>query len=101
MNIIVEWVLPEVASNQRPLLYSRIETRTDASFPFKEVARAQAPAQSVTLADMAPGTYEVRVTAFDAAEVAGEPSDSAVITLAEAPGLIPPGKVTGVKLTQS
>lgn len=102
MNLIIEWVLTDVASDQRPLLYSKVELRADPSFPFKEVARVPAPGQGVTLPDLPAGTYEVRLTAVDAAEVSADPSDVASITLTEAPPVVrPPGKITGVKLTQS
>lgn len=100
MNIQADWTLPSVAADQRALAYSLVEMRSDPGLPFQEVSRPAAPLATVTLADIAPGTYELRVTAVDVSGAAGV-SASASITLATVPVFRAPGAITGLTLTQT
>lgn len=99
-NLRVQYVLPDVAADQRPLVEARVEMRSDPSFDFAEVATVTADLSKVVLTDLADGTYEVRVRAFDGTEF-GSYSDPASITLVTVPPPVrAPGQVTGVTLTQ-
>lgn len=103
MNLRVSWVNPGVAANQRPLLLTTIEMRTDPSFPFTEQARVQHvanPNDTVLLPDLAAGVYEVRVRAYDGIDFGPYSAVASIELVGVPPAIVPPGQPTGLVLTQ-
>lgn len=103
-NLRVRYSLPPVAADQRGLLFTAIEARTDPSFDFQEIARVASNAPGIppdtALLPLANGTYSVRIRCNDGV-VFGGYSDVATFTLTDIPPAFrEPGVPTGLTLSQ-
>jgi len=85
-DVRLNFPLPVVTPNHKPILHTRIEFRVDESFPWTLQDDVLAPLDELLLVDVAPGTYFYQATVFDTDLVSGPPSN-ATATI----GFLPPG----------